>query len=194
MNVVGVNIKAGIPSAEFSCNGRYATEAFIPKYGLKCFQVVTKKPAKVIVGQRLPVKFPGAVPGSSYTFVTIPALTGPPLPASGPRKVAIHQAKMKTEPVKYSVVARHAGQVKTTNVSQSPNAAVSIRSKAVPLKGNIVKPVTIVPSVSVASVSTPATLPSTIATSSVIIHKLWNETVAEMSAVEPKVDKKDNST
>lgn len=162
-------------------------------------QVVTKKPAKVIVGQRFPVKFPGAVPGSSYTFVTIPALTGPPLPATGPKKVSIHPARTKKEPVKYSVVARHAGQVQTAislpaNVAtQSPNVAVSVPPKTVTLKSsNILKPVTVVSTpAATASHSAPVTRAPTI-TSSVILHKLWNEAVAAVGDGNTSNASKDN--
>lgn len=97
-------------------------------------QVSATATQKVYVTQKVPVKFPGSVPGSNYTFVTIPALAGPSYKPTNLAKTTVVKRgqpavtkSSKPEPrvIKYSVVSNG------SRVTQpAARVAVNLRDKA----------------------------------------------------------------
>lgn len=177
-----------------------------------------KKSPKVFLSQRVPVKFPGAAPGSSYTFVTIPALVGPALPQARPkaphgniRKVvappSLRQptanSKVVEKTVKYSVFPRKDITITTAPLSSANLKAttsantriqqplVSLRDKALAKPSEVSK---VQNSVSMATTVVSAVNPPPIpvfTSPSVVLQKLWSDTVAELgTSSDPNNDSK----
>ncbi|XP_039260315.2 uncharacterized protein LOC120336651 [Styela clava] len=155
-----------------------------------------KKSPKVFLSQRVPVKFPGAAPGSSYTFVTIPALVGTPVLQAGhktsqtsvrrvstslpPKQTA---TKVVEKSVKYTVLPKS-----EIDISPSPNtsptvsantrlkASVSLREKALARGPDTTK---LSASNTTPSPKVTSSIP-VFASPSVVLQKLSTDTVTDL--------------